>query len=194
MPIPTRSSEANAEFVPMAEGQHSVVCVDVIDHGPVTSSFNGEEKVQYKVSFVFINREGLSVRKYLTNSVYENAWLPKFLAAWVGKRLTPEQLKTLDLEKLIGRSAIVQVEHGVSKKNGMTYANVGSIMALPKGIEAVAMPADYVRIQDRPPREEKPNGTPAPTVRPAPTAVDHASRVMNKIEQQFEEEDSGLPF
>lgn len=51
-----------------------------------------------------------------------------------------------DLESLIGSACLLNVVHVA--RDGATFANVSSIMRLPKGMNAL-QPRDYVRVKDR---------------------------------------------
>jgi hypothetical protein len=51
---------------------------------------------------------------------------------------------------LLSIACLVNIIH--EKKNGQTYANVASIMRLPKSM-AAPIPRDYVRVCDREPAE-----------------------------------------
>ena len=53
-----------------------------------------------------------------------------------------------------GAPALVQVMH--NKVGEKTYANITSIMRLPKGQKAPAIPGEYVRFKDREEQEPEP--------------------------------------
>jgi hypothetical protein len=87
------------------------------------------------------------VSKLYTLSLHERSNLRQDIETWLGAALTPHQLSGFDVESLIGRGCVVSVVQ-VQKPDGQIFANVDSILKLPKGIVAPA-PADYVRKQDR---------------------------------------------
>lgn len=101
-----------------------------------------------------------------TPSLAENANLRKFLKSWF-PQLKDEDLKRFDADKLIGRGAYLTVAHNVSKKNGKTYANVVGAMQPPKGSTLPAIPADFIRHEDRVPTETA-TEPPAPAKAPEP--------------------------
>jgi len=69
--------------------------------------------------------ETFEVTRRYTWSVHEKATLRKDLDNWIGP-LTPEQLaKGVDLDKLVGKIAQVQVVHVV--KGDRTFANVDGV-------------------------------------------------------------------
>lgn len=94
------------------------------------------------------------VQKRYTLSLHEKAGLRKDLESWRGKSFTGDELQGFDLEVLIGICCLLNVPRNVLQVNrdGDTYANVVSIMRLPKGVEPVKA-RDYVRTVDRTPEE-----------------------------------------
>jgi hypothetical protein len=82
-----------------------------------------------------------------TASVAEGSNLRKFLKAW-WPALKDEDFKRFDADKLVGKGAYLTVAHRVDKK-GNTWANVVGAMQPPKGSALPAIPADFVRHEDR---------------------------------------------
>lgn len=72
-----------------------------------------------------------TIEQIYTNSLWKTANLYKDLNKWRGVPFTEDELKGFDLTKILGAYCQIQVTH--NEANGNTYANVGSIMALPKG-------------------------------------------------------------
>lgn len=58
--------------------------------------------------------------------------LRKFIEAWRGKTMTPEEVASFTLSNVVGRVAQVTTIHA-TKKNGKTYLEIGAIMPAPKG-------------------------------------------------------------
>ena len=69
-----------------------------------------------------------------TLSMHEKSNLRKALESWRGKGFTEEEAKGFDITKLVGKYCMLNVIHNEAK-NGNTYANVGSIAKVPKGME-----------------------------------------------------------
>jgi hypothetical protein len=143
-----------SDFLPCPEGQHAIRCCDVRDLGMVESSFQGKTKALHKILLTFVTDEEMDDgRPFLlfgryTASLHEKSTLRKVLQSWLGRGLTPEELADgYDVERLVGQPAFCTVLHNESKGN--TYANIETIMALPKGQEAPAIPEDFVRFVDR---------------------------------------------
>lgn len=132
-----------SQFQPHPEGQFAAVCVDVIDLGVRWEQFPGSPgKESHKVALVFAtgerNVEGGTLHdigQEFTASVHEKAKLRQFLEAWRGKKYEDKALREtgLPLDKLAGQGAYVSIVHEQSKA-GRTYARIGSIMPLPKGV------------------------------------------------------------
>jgi len=67
-------------------------------------------------------------------SLNEKSTLYGLLTSWRGKAFTPEELRRFDLSVIAGKPAFINVTHSV--KGDRTYANLTSIMPLPKSIPA----------------------------------------------------------
>lgn len=140
------------------EGQFPAVCMDLIDLGMVERTWKGKVKKQHRIQVRFFcgewfdDNEGkqrpLWVDAYFTLSLSEKSALRPFLESWRGQRFTDAELEGFNVAKLYAAPAFVQVEHNPTPQK--TYANIKSIMRLPKSMEAPAIPPGYVRVKDRP--------------------------------------------
>lgn len=150
MPIVAKAQASN--FVPPPPGTHAAVCVDIVDLGILEVSFGGKNKKQHKVRIVWQlaevrpDNKPYQASKRYTLSLHEKAALRKDLESWRGKAFTMEELDGFDLERLLSVPALLNIIE--EKKANGTFANVASIMRLPKGMEAPT-PRDYIRVQDR---------------------------------------------
>ena len=156
MPIIAKASNSN--FTPAPAGSHAAVCVDVVDLGVLTVEWGGKAKKQHKVRVVWQideDREDgtpFQVHRRYTLSLHEKAGLRKDLESWRGRAFSEQELDGFDVEVLIGVPCLLSVIH--SKGNdGSVFANVASIMKLPKGMSAPT-PRDYVRVCERQPEEQ----------------------------------------
>jgi hypothetical protein len=161
MPI---MAKAGGNFVPHPEGQFSATCIDVHDLGLIETSWQGVPKLAHKIDLYYWSgeyRDGsdtpLTVRMRFTLSLAASSALRPFLEAWRGREFTADELEGFDLETLIGAPALLQVTHRES--NGKLFANITSIMRLPKGMKAPGVPKGYVRMGDRTPHAD--TGLPA---------------------------------
>lgn len=167
------------EFKNHPEGQYRAICMDVVDLGMVENKKFG--KMQHKIALVFHSEAKMEDGKpfehweRFTATLSDQGHLRPFLESWRAKSFTPEELNGFDLEKLVGVNAYIQVIHKAS--NGKTYANIGSIMLPPKGVEKLAPTAGYERRRDR---------KPAVTNTPEPAPVGPGGDAF--------EDDDDLPF
>jgi len=150
------SEGSNKTYTPHPADQYAARCIDVVDMGWQKTEYGPK----YKVRVVFFcgeteEREFEGVKKqmpltvscFFTASLHEKANLRGFLESWRGQAFTPEEAQAFDLEKMLGAPAFVQIVHNES--NGKIYANVKSIMRLPKGMTAPETPAEYERVCER---------------------------------------------
>src|SRR5688572_23018431 len=93
------------------------------------------------------NGKPFLVRRRYTCSLHEKAALRGDLESWRGRAFTDQELQAFDLESLLGVNCLLNILHEC--RNGSTYANVSSIMRLPKGMPAPTA-RDYTRMCDRP--------------------------------------------
>ena len=159
--MPIIASEGTASTIPThPEGQFASSCIDVIDMGMVEMNWQGQTRTKHRIVIRFfcgedfVDAEGqiqpLWVDKWFTLSLHENSALRPFLENWRGKKFTPDELKGFDVEKLVGVSAYLQISHNATPTK--TYANIDTLIRLPKGMEAPAAPTGYVRVKDRAPK------------------------------------------
>jgi hypothetical protein len=133
------------QIEPIPAGTYTAVCYGVIDLGTHTNpTFNKDAHkvlVQWEVPSVMIdvNRDGETVslpraisKKY-TMSLHQKAALRHDLESWRGKAFTAGELAGFDVSKLISAACMVCIVHEPSKDGTKTYANIKSIMAMPKG-------------------------------------------------------------
>jgi len=131
---------------PIADtGPQVVRCFAFIDLGTQTSQYQGKEKIQHKVLFGFevcgTEKGGdypgpFTLWKRFTFSMHEKAALRKFLASWRGKPFTDEEAESFDVVALAerGTPGLANVVH--NERDGNFYANIDTIMPLPKGMQA----------------------------------------------------------
>lgn len=135
-------AKSSGERIPvMEEGTYQAVCSGIIDIGlqksekyqktspkvMITWSFPGEEiEVNNEKKLRIISKE-------YTNSLGEQSNLTRDLQAWRGKNFTEEELNGFNLINVLNAPCLLQIIH--KERNGNKYADICSIMALPKGME-----------------------------------------------------------
>lgn len=134
----------NGSFELAPTGNHVARCYSVMDLGFQETEWQGEKKVTRKVRIAWelpneLMEDGrpFSVSATYTLSLNEKANLRKDLQSWRGRAFTEDELAGFDLFTVLGAPAMVNVVHN-SANNGNTYANVGSVSPLPKGLECPA--------------------------------------------------------
>ncbi len=149
-------AKAGPSFKPAPAGAHAAVCCDVIDLGEMKVVYAGKEKKQHKIRIVWqipeLRDDGnqFTVSKRYTLSLHEKSTLRKDLESWRGRSFTESELEQFDVEVLLSAPAMINVNH--TSKQGTTYADVTSIMRLPKGMEAPKV-VGYIRVCDRKPED-----------------------------------------
>lgn len=152
------------EYTPAPEGSHRAVCVDVIDLGEITTTWQGESRTRHMVRLVWqideVDASGKRhhVRRDYTASLGDKAALRRDLEAWRGRPFTAEELSGFDLETVIGSSCLVQIVHREGSRGGV-FANVAAVMRLPKGMKPLE-PVPYEREQARKDQEDIPPAAP----------------------------------
>ena len=141
----TLAENGATDFAPAPAGTFTARCTSLIDMGSQTSTYEGETKTAKKVmvSFELTDPEArrndgspFLVSKRFTGSLHPKAGLRKFLESWRGRPFTPEELRGFDLKNVLGLDCLVGVVH--ETKADRTYANLGSVMRMPKGMAAGA--------------------------------------------------------
>lgn len=156
-----------SSFPPHPEDQFAATCIDIIDLGMVETTWQGQTRKKHRICLRFfcdewfVDDEGknrpLWVDKYLTFSLHENSAMRPFLESWRGKKFTEEELhEGFNVAKLLYAPAFLQITHNVTPDK--TYANIATIMKLPKGQVAPGVPEGYVRVKDRPKDVDTSNG------------------------------------
>lgn len=158
--MPIIAKAGGGKFTPAPEGPQQAVCVDVVDLGLVKQAWQGVEKELPMVRVVWhsaehdpITNAPYQIQQRYTLSLHEKANLRKALEAWRGRAFTESELEGFDLESLIGVNVFLSITHNVSKGN--TYANVTSLMRLPKGMTVLPITEGYIRVAERAPEPEQ---------------------------------------
>ena len=141
------TNTGSGNYEPMAQGNYPARCYSMVHIGTIEEIIMGEKKVLNKVRItwelptelkVFKEENGEQphvVSKEFTLSLHEKATLRAFLKNWRGKDFTEEEAKAFDIEKLIGAPCMLNITHKKSKDGTKTYAEIGSVSKLPKGLE-----------------------------------------------------------
>ncbi len=158
MPIIAKDTGGGKEFTPAPGGVHAAVCCDVVDLGVLEVIYSGKTKKQHKIRIVWQIEQNMEdgkpfiVQKRYTLSLHEKAALRADLESWRSKPFTEDELHGFDVESVIGAPALLNVVPEM--KDGKVYANIKSLMRLPKTGFTVLTPRDYIRAKDRDPKHD----------------------------------------
>lgn len=138
------------ERKPIEAGAYAAVCDMIVDLG-VQPSPGGQYAPKRTVLLRFqipevrveFTKDGETrslpavISRTVGLSLNEKSTLYGLLTSWRGRAFTQDELKQFDLGKVAGKPAFVNVTHSV--KGDRTYANLTSIMPLPKSMTAPAL-------------------------------------------------------
>lgn len=134
----TLPKESQAEFELPPADTHIGTCYRIIDLGTQKVEWQGAVKFQHKIMVSWelnakmADERPFSVHKRYTFSSHEKSTMRQDLEAWRGVAFSPEDLGKFKLANLLGKCCLIGIVH--TTKNGKTYANISSIMKLPKGM------------------------------------------------------------
>ena len=135
----TEKSQGTFELAPA--GTSVARCYRLVDMGTHKITWQGKEKTARKllISFELLDDDNrmsdgrpFSVSKRFTASLNEKAALRAFLESWRGKAYTAADLEGVDLRKVLGAYCLLGIVH--AEKDGSTYANISSVLPLPKAM------------------------------------------------------------
>ena len=141
----TVNGESAPSIAPVEEGTHLGVCSMLIDLGMQYSEIYKKSQRKVLIGWELpdetIEIDGEQkprvLSKRYTANLSEKSNLRKDLASWRGRDFTPEELKAFDLKNIVGASCLLTVIH--SKSGEKTYANIQSVVKLPKGMAKQAL-------------------------------------------------------
>ena len=187
---------------------HPGVCVDVVDRGMKDTGFG--MKLRKSIHFLIDENiptgtwthphtgevvevhEKLAGKPFMVSASFnatlgEGSHLRKFLRTWRGEDFTREELQGFELDSVIGVPCALTIVH--NENDGKWYANNEGITALPEGWTRMTVPQDYVRIEDREPRDSEQSQQPATQDAATP---EPSGTAMTGPAPNFPEDD--LPF
>ncbi len=135
----TISEAKTTQYEPPTADIHDAVCCEFIDLGMQKSPYNGEEKHQGVFVFQVAERNepdavGKSGRKQVRlwfNMTFGNEAYPskirKILGSWLGQPLSQVQLRSFQIETLVGKPCRLVVSHGTGRE-GRTVAKVDNVL------------------------------------------------------------------
>lgn len=146
----TLPKDTTPDFENPPAGTFVATCYRVVDLGTQQIEWQGKAKHQYKimVSWELTDEKMSDGRPFTTHKRYtlsssEKSSLRQDLEAWRGQPFQESDFGTFDIGVLLGKPCMIGIVH--EQKNGKTYANVSSILRMPKGMTAPVLVNPTVR-------------------------------------------------
>lgn len=145
------SENGGGSIIPiLEEGSYAAVCYMLADLGMQYNKQYGNSSrkviIGWEIADEFVEVDGEKKPRVFsaryTASLNEKAILRRDLAAWRGKEFTDAELAEFDLRNIVGAPCLIQIIH--KENSGKTYANLASIMKLPKGMPVPKMTLDPI--------------------------------------------------
>lgn len=140
------SAESSTPRVPAPSGAHIGRCYAVIDIGSHLNPQSGKMVRKIMICFELPNelhtfREEKGPEPFVVNREFglflsEKSHLRPFLEGWRGRPFTPQELAKFDVMVLAGLPCFINIIHNT--KGDKTYANIASVMTVPKGMQVPA--------------------------------------------------------
>ena len=145
------SEQSTSAWENPSTGLHNAVCVDVIDLGEQTTTYQGETKTRNMLQLKFRigdqdKSDGTPMfinRKY-TATLNEKGALRKDLKSWRGQDLSVDEKKEFNPDVLVGAQAQLNIEEW-QKSDGTPGTSIGAILPPANG-QDVKVPDDYERV------------------------------------------------
>jgi hypothetical protein len=159
MGITVSTKPSGGNFTPCPEYTGRAVCVDITPLKTYETEYGPKQKFKIAFELDLIDQSRNPVQPWvvmtapMTASLHEKAGLTKFLKDWHGRALTAEETVSLNLDNLIGRPATVVIVHEQSRDGTKTFSNIKLIMPHKSG-EPLQPSGLWVRLEDRPPRDD----------------------------------------
>lgn len=139
MGLTATKTASNFEMTPV--GAQVARCYRVIDLGTQTTEWQGQTKKAHKVmlSWELLGDDRMadgrpfSISKRYTVSTHEKSNMRKDFEGWRGKAFTPAEEATFSIANVVGAYCLLNVTHNAGG-DGNVYANVSSLMPVPKGL------------------------------------------------------------
>jgi hypothetical protein len=159
------------------EGSFPAIAVDIHDLGMVSNKFDPEAPDRHMCRIVWQldeeddNGKPYYIKNDYTASLHEKAKLRKHLESWRGRAFTATELFGFDLETILHTGCLLSITHAQGNRGG-TFANIGAVMKMPRGMVAPAL-RDYIRLKDRAPVEPAQRSKPQRAVEEEPPTFGH---------------------
>jgi hypothetical protein len=110
------------DFEPLPEGGHAAICDMMVDLGLQETHFGPKHKV------------------------YLRFQVPAERVQW--EKFNAEDVRGFDITKVAGAPGFINIIHDDDNSEGRTYANIASIMPIPKGMDKPRMEGELLVYED----------------------------------------------
>lgn len=201
----SENGSGGGSFSILAEGTYTATCYMLVDLGLQHNERYGNSSrkvlIGWEIADEYVEVDGKKEPRIFstryTASLNEKAILRRDLAAWRGRDFTEAELEEFNLCNILDAPCLINIIHKEGG-NGKTYANLASIMKLPKGMPApvATLPKVVYDIDENDPADvEKLPEWIATTIR---SSESYQARLMAGADySQFsdlDEADGELPF
>ena len=133
-------NEGGAEIEKLEDGVYTAISSMLVDLGIQNNEKFGKKQRKFIIvwnivgEYIELNGEQRPrvISKEYTMSLSEKSTLRKDLQAWRGQVFTSEELEGFNLNNILNVPCQLQILN--EERNGKTYTNIASIMAMPKGM------------------------------------------------------------
>ena len=150
-------NRARPKLPPVEPSVYIAVCVYSIDLGEQlceykdkTKSYNNQVRLGFELIGETVEIDGKQEPRVLSRTLNftqsKNGGLRKFVQSWLGKTFTDDEFRELDTNDLVGTPAQLSV---VLNESG-EYANIDTIMQLPRGMAAPSPASALIRYDMEP--------------------------------------------
>ena len=141
-------AETSGDYELAPVGVYRAVCTRLLNLGMQETNYGDKHQIHLAFEIdenMADGRPFLMMQNY-TLSLNSKARLRNDLEAWRGRAFTAEELSGFDLKTVLGKPLQISVVHSQDGK----YANIGSMMPLGRGQEALAPSGDLLYINSLP--------------------------------------------
>lgn len=155
----TMPKENSGEYTLCPTGNHTAICVSVIDLGTQVKDYAGEVKERREIRIEWEVCEELrddgspfKLWKTYTFSSSQKSNLRKDLESWRGVKFTDKELGPggFQISDVLGKPCLLNVVH--TERNGNVYPDIASLARLPKGMP-IPVPANELLLFSLEPSE-----------------------------------------
>ena len=140
---------AKPKVPPVDEGVYMGICVGIIDLGEqyseVFKSYSNKVKIVWELIGETVEIDGEQKPRQLSKdfafSTSNKSKLRSFIQSWRTKTYSDDEFADIDLFDLLGEACQLSVVHNESHE----YANVDSVMAIPKGFPVPTTDTELIK-------------------------------------------------